>query len=245
MGNLSRSITTIKNNQNSSNNKEDVSVIILSAGIGSRIKSNEPRSLIKIGNNILLEHQISAINNIFNKPEIIGVFGICSDKIIKKISGKIRIIENQLYEITNNSESLRLGINNSLKNNILFFHGDLYFNTNIFKNANFNRSFIIVDGDKQLSEKEVGVTIVDNKASILSYGLEKKWCQIAFITGKELKIIKSLYLKYRQEDKKMFSFEILNKVIELGGTFYCHEPNDYSLTEIDCIKDLKYENFNI
>lgn len=226
-------------------NKEDISIIILSAGVGSRIKSNEPRSLIRIGNNSLIEHQLSVINNNFNNAEIIGVFGVYIDRIIKKVSGKIRIIENQLYETTNSSESLRLAVNSTLKNNVLFFHGDIYFNNDIFKGANFNKSFAIIDKNKNIADKEVGVTIVDGKISIFSYGLEKKWCQAAFLTGKELKILRHIYSKHKPEDKKMLSFEILNKVIECGGNIYSHEPNNYSLTEIDCMKDLKNENFDI
>lgn len=247
MNRFTKAITTIKKTitPNDKTTKEDISIIILSAGIGSRIKSNEPRSLIKIGNNSLIEHQLSIIKNHFNDPEIIGVFGVYIDRILKKISGKIRIIENQLYESTNSSESLRLAINNTLKNNVLFFHGDIYFNGDIFKGANFNKSFAILDKHNYLSDKEVGVTTVDGKISIFSYGLEKKWCQAAFLTGKELKILRNIYSKYKLEDKKMLLFEVLNKVIECGGNIYCHEPNNYSLTEIDCMKDLKNENFNI
>lgn len=189
MNRFTKAITTIKKNQEQ-NKDDNISVIILSAGIGSRIKSNEPRSLIKIANNSLIEHQLSLINNSFKNPEIIGVFGVYIDRIIKKITGKIRIIENQLYETTNSSESLRLAINNTLKNNVLFFHGDIYFSGEIFKNANFNKSFAIVDKHQNIEDKEVGVTVVDGKISIFSYGLEKKWCQAAFLTGKELRILK-------------------------------------------------------
>jgi len=112
VGRFTREITTsIK----SSNNKNDMAIIILSAGIGARIKSNEPRSLIKIGNKTLVEHQIDTINNTIDNQEIIGVFGYAIEKIIKKIAGKLRVVENQVYQETNNSESLRLAVNNTSK----------------------------------------------------------------------------------------------------------------------------------
>ena len=86
MARFTREITsTIKHD----NNKSDLAVIILSAGVGSRIKSNEPRSLIKIGKKTLIEHQIDVLNNSIDQHEIVGVFGYSIEKIIKKIRGKI------------------------------------------------------------------------------------------------------------------------------------------------------------
>ena len=226
-------------------NNEDMAVVILSAGIGNRIKSNEPRSLIKIGNKTLLEHQIDLINNNFEKHEIIGVFGYEIEKIIRKIHGKIRVVENQIYENTNNSESLRLAVNNTNKKNIMFFHGDLYFNDAIFKNIDFRKSFLVVDTKEMMKQKEIGITINNNKAAILSYGLPTKWCQIAFMTGKELKILKNILHKLQGSNKKMLSFEIINKMISMGASFECYEPDNMSIIEIDCIKDIKNENFNL
>ncbi len=227
------------------NNKNDMTIIILSAGIGGRIKSNEPRSLIKIGNKTLIEHQIDTINSSVDNQEIIGVFGYAIEKIIKKISGKLRVVENQIYDQTNNSESLRLAVNNTNKGNVLFFHGDLYFNDKIFSNLNYKRSFILVDSKGMMKAKEIGVTIHNNKATMLSYGLPIKWCQMAFVTGKELKLLKNILNKLQGSQKKLLSFEIINKMISMGANFECHEPKNMSIVEIDCIKDLKNENFNL
>ncbi len=241
MGRFTRQITA---SINAENNKNDMTVIILSAGVGSRIKSNEPRSLIKIGSKSLIEHQIDIINSNINNQEIVGVFGYNIEKIIKKISGKLRVVENQIYYETNNSESLRLAVNNTNKKNILFFHGDLYFNEKVFLNLNYKKSFLLVDNKDMMKPKEIGVTIQNNKATVLSYGLPTKWCQIAFVTGKELKILRSILQKLHGSQKKLLSFEIINKMISMGANFECYEPKDMSIIEIDCIKDLKNENFN-
>ena len=92
----------------------------------------------------------------------------------------------------------------------------------------------------------MGVTInKSGTAEILSYGLPTKWGQIAFLTGKELKILNNIFYKFNTINKKLLSFELLNEVIMMGGTFKCYEPSDMSIIEIDCIKDLKNENFNM
>lgn len=68
---------------------------------------------------------------------------------------------------------------------------------------------------------------------------------MCFLTGKELKILKSIFLKFQESDKKMLSFEVINKIIENGGSFACHEKKGSHVVEIDCIKDINNENFNL
>lgn len=235
---MSRFTTNITKKKNKLNNA-DIAITILSAGVGARIKSYEPRSILKIGSKTLLEHQLEVINKCFSSAEIIGVFGYDAQKIIKKFD-KIRIIENQLYETTNSSESLRLAINNTNKNGILFMHGDLLFNLDTLSPMSYNKSFVLVDNKKMFDVAEVGVTMDANKkATIFSYGLNTKWCQMAFITGRELRIAKTIFNKFENHDKKMLLFELLNKMINLGASFDCIEPTNMKILEIDRIKDIE------
>jgi choline kinase len=236
---VGRFTTKITSKQKKSlNNLADTTIAILSAGIGSRIKSYEPRSLIKIGDKTLLEHQICAISQCFDSPEIITVVGYKADRIIKKMRGGVRIVENQIHEKTNTSESMRLAFNNSMKNNFLFMHGDLYFNQQTLENIDYSKSFVIIDNKNMMDNKEVGLTVADGNATIFSYGLNTKWCQIAYITGREIKILKNIFNKFDTIQKKMLSFEILNKMIAMGAVFRCYEPENMSILEIDRIKDL-------
>lgn len=245
---MSRFVTNITKSKKNQKDLQDVdvSVAILCAGVGNRIKSYEPRSTIKIGNKMLLEHQIDVVDSCFKHPEIICVSGYSSQKIIKRFSDHVRIVENQLYETTNPSESIRLAFNNTCKNKFLFMHGDLWFNRDTLKNVSYDKSFVIIDTKKRFNTKEVGLTVGGNsKATFFSYGLETKWCQIAFFTGKEFKIAKNLFNKFETHDKKMLSFEILNKMISLGASFECYEPRNMKIVEIDRIKDIAYEDTNI
>tara|TARA_R110000824_G_scaffold9932_18_gene44182 strand:+ start:427 stop:1137 length:711 start_codon:yes stop_codon:yes gene_type:complete len=236
---MTRFVTSITKKKNPTSTQEDVAIAILSAGNGSRIRSYEPRSLLKIGNEFLIDCQIKIIQQCFHDPEIINVVGCHAKKVIKKTGGKVRIVENQLHEFSNASESLRLAFNNTTKNNILFMHGDLYFNENTLKNLDYSKSFIIIDTKSQMKDNEVGVTISGSNASIMSYGLPVKWGQIAYVTGKEYKILKNIFNKYETHDKKKLSFELINMIINTGGKFICHEPDRMSILEIDRIKDIK------
>ena len=221
--------------------EEKISFIILAAGSGKKIKSYEPRSLLKTKHgSTIIENQVSNVVSSFRRVEVIAVIGCHASKIVKKHKSNtnLRFVENQLHASTNSSESLRLGLNNSLGENVIFCHGDIVFNTKTL-NLPYSKSFIIVDSKGMINKDEIGVTKVKGKASILSYGLSLKWAQIAFFTGKELRLLNSIMNKFEEKDKKKLSFEIINEIISLGGRFDCLEPEGMQIKEIDRIKDIR------
>jgi choline kinase len=224
---------------------ENVSVAILNAGVGARIKSCEPRSLIKIKDKQIIDWQLDAIEFAFEKPDVITVVGCKPNRVFKKIGDKIRIVENQLHESTNNSESLRLAFNASITSNFMFLHGDLVFNRDLLAEMDYSQSFVISDSQGMIKKNEVGLTEVNGELSVLSYGLERKWCQIAFFTGRELDLLKNIFNKFNDTNKKMLSFELINQIVSCGGKFKCFEPKSMKILEIDTIKDAKNENINL
>ena len=218
-----------------------IQFIILAAGVGSRTKSYEPRCLLKYKNKIIIENQIETIQNKFNKAEISVVCGFDTPKIIKRINKRARIIENQNYETSNSGESLRLGVNNTFLDNIIFMHGDLVISEELFDNIDLNKSCILIDTSNKFDEKEVGVTSVDKIATVLSYSLPTKWCQIAYLAERETNILRKLFLRSDINYKFMLTFEIINKIIELGGSFSCIDIGNSFIKEIDSLKDINNE----
>ena len=211
---------------------------ILSAGVGNKIKSYEPRALLKVAGKSILDTQIETVSNFFEGPDIVVAVGTHANRVIKKARDKVRIVENQLYKTSNSAESMRLVFNNSSADNFMFCHGDIIFNDDTL-NVNYDKSFIIVDSNSMIKDQEVGVTQVNGKLSIMSYGLPCKWGQIAFFTGKERKILKNIFHSFNDDDKKLLSFEVINKVVASGGKFECYEPKKMKLVEVDRIKDIR------
>lgn len=222
-------------------NFPSLQITILAAGVGSRTKSYEPRCLLKYDNKTILDNQIDTFAEVFNKAEISVVSGYDINRVIKKINKRARVIENQNYQDTNNGESLRLAVNNSLLDNLLFAHGDLVISPGIFDKVDMSSSFILVDNKNKFDEKEVGVTIVNESASVLSYNLPTKWCQIAYLSANELNIFKRLLNRQDFTTKYLLSFEIINKIIENGGSFRCFDIGDNFIKEIDNLKDINNE----
>lgn len=222
-------------------NFSDLQVIILSAGIGARTKSYEPRCLLKYNNKTILDTQLDIVSEIFPKSEISIVGGFDINRIIKKLNKRARVIENQIYQDTNSGESLRLAINNSLLDNILFLHGDLIISPEIFNNIDMRSSFLLTENKNKFEDKEVGITIVNGYASVLSYNLPTKWCQIAYLNATELDIFKKLLTRQDFNTKYLLTFEIINKIIENGGKFRCFDIEDSFIKEVDNLKDINNE----
>jgi choline kinase len=230
---MSRFVRKIKNK-----NFPQLQIVILAAGVGSRTRSYEPRCLLKYNKKTILDNQIEVLTSLFNKAEISIVGGFDINKIIRKVGKTVRVIENQMYENTNSGESLRLGINNSMLDNILFLHGDLIISPEIFDNVKMDQSFLLVDSGNQFEEKEVGITIVDGVATVLSYSLPTKWCQIAYLAENELCILKKLMMKNDFPSKTFLTFEVINKIIENNGKFNCFDIGKGFIKEIDSLKDI-------
>ena len=107
----------------------------------------------------------------------------------------------------------------------------------IFSDVKFNKSFIITDSVGRMKDSEVGVTVVNNKATCFAYGLDTKWCQMAFLKGKEYDIMRSIALKWNKST--FYTFEALNLIVEKHGNLTAFEPEQMFIKEIDSMKDLK------
>lgn len=237
---MSRFTRKIKNK-----NEQPIQAIILAAGAGARTRSYEPRCLLKYEGETLLERQISSIQKRFVKSEISVVGGIEGSKIIRKIGKSARYVENQIFDDSNSGESLRIGINNSLIDNILFLHGDLIFDEKILNCIDTNHSCILIDSSGKIEEKEVGITTdVSGNASILSYDLPVKWCQIAYFNQIEVGILRKILVRNDIEFKHLLTFEVINKVIEFGGKIKCVDINNIFIKEVDSLRDINNENNN-
>jgi choline kinase len=108
-------------------------LIILSAGKGTRlspITDRKPKCLVKVGSKPILQHQIDLFLKEEGIEEIIVVVGYMSNRVEVFIDDqysyneKIKIIENEVYDRTNNMYSLYLALNN-LDSEFLLINGDV------------------------------------------------------------------------------------------------------------------------
>lgn len=214
------------------NTQQDMAIIILAAGMGERISKKGVRSLYKIGEERLIDRQVDTLHSKFPDADIISVLGFQADRVIQRRHSVCRIVENQLYEHTASGASLRLGINNCCVNKVLVVHGDLYFDHTVFDCIDFNKSGVV---SCQMHEDEIGVVSNAGVATNFAYGLPNKWGQIAFFRDTEKAILTKVL--NTTDCSKLWTFEILNRVIESRGVLHCFQ-SDSKVIEIDNPKDV-------
>ena len=219
--------------------EERIFILIPCAGAGKRMKSYGPKGLVEIkyGQSIL-GRQLSLISSNFKNYKTVIVSGFESEKIIMNSPVEAVKVENELYEDTNVCRSIGMG---SLAipeaNNILLINGDLVFSHTIFSCFDFSKSFIFVE-ENCMKDNEVGCIISKNNSlENMMYDLPDKWGQIAFFKGKELELLRKISTE--KCNKKLFTFEMINKILESGGTFKCIKDKSIKIIDVDTSKDIK------
>lgn len=213
--------------------QKGIAVILLSAGTGDRISKKGTRSLYKIGDCRLIDHQVDTIKGKFPEADIITVLGFQADKVIRNRHSFCRVVENQRFQDTASGESLRLAVNNTCKNKIIVMHGDLYFDHTVFDCIDFNYSGVVT---AKMDTKEVGLVSDTGVVTSFAYGLPIKWGQIAYFCGNELKILSELLNS--SNCSKLWTHEILNKIVDNKGILQCYHTESQIL-EIDNPRDIE------
>lgn len=228
-------VTTVRNRTNVE--IEKTSVILLTSN-NYKMKSYGPKPLIKLmANTTLLEHQLKTISAAIPNVDTFLCVGEDADKIIKYRSNKLRIIENQNYESTNEAEYIRLALNAVTTDKVIIIGGDLYFDVEVLKHLNdINESCLVYDSLNRMKDSEIGMTVVENKATIFSYKIPTKWCSIVSLIGKDIEYARSILLDRTRS--RCFAFEILNTLID-KFPMRADEVRSAKLFKIESTKDLE------
>lgn len=223
---------------------DSLTIIILSAGIGRRMKSKGVKALLPIENSNVLEYQLKTFWKVYPSAEIIVVTGFQGNKVRSRFRGiyPVRFVYNPNYETTNVMYSVSLALEANLSSNTIIAHGDILFNSTIISEITGKSSKILVLPEiNKSNEQEVGVVINDNCVTNLSYGLKRRWGQMVYITGKETSLFENIAFNH-SVSSSWFLYEGINHVIDKGGIFVAHSPRTGHWLEIDGVDDLELVN---
>lgn len=220
----SKCITSAKHKSKKSSDSDDlISVILLCDSPGHRMRSYGPIPLVQIDKNFkLIDLQIEAIKSVFNNFEIVLCLGFDSDRVYKYVKSKyqnlpIRIVENQLYDISNSCESLRLSLTNTFNSKIVVCDGGLLINKQILSLVSTNDSCVLVE-DNPNNTLEIGVNIDSGHAQYFSFGAKNTWSEIIFLDGYHI-INNLIKVLFTYENKNRFMFEAFNELININNKF--------------------------
>lgn len=197
-------------------------IIILGAKPIKGIRSLGAVSNINITNRrSILDIQIQNLSKRFTCDNIIYIGGYMGDRIEFNKKYSISYIHNQNYDSKNNGYSLRLTLPYLKHNTTLILFNSILFNYKIFDNIKKTKnSGIFIDNHLKNTYK-VGCNIdsKNNKVNNLFYGLDNRLCGIYFLNESEHKHLKQILNNSHKTLDNSFIFEIINDIINMGGTF--------------------------
>jgi choline kinase len=136
-------------------------IVILAAGIGSRLGNPLPKPLttLKSGKTIM-QQQIENLTKHFDIDNINIVVGFKKELIMESFPD-ITFIYNQNYDQTNTSKSLLKALKKNHRDSVLWLNGDVVFDADIINlltpSIIANKSFVCVNNSK-VGEEEVKYT---------------------------------------------------------------------------------------
>ena len=213
-----------------------ISIVIPAAGIGSRMRTLGPKALVKLHKEEpLILRQLRLLKETFSDAFVTVVTGYEDARIEKILPAYVNVVKNPHFENTNVAHSIRLGILASPPwLPLLIVYGDLVFNLATLQAVKdgLDKSNVIVD-TKPGRESEVGLTVVNDRATVFSYGLQAKWGHIATLCYPE----QCLFMELCKE--RLFGFEVFNEMLLRGANLAAIPlPKKSRLVEVDTSKDL-------
>ncbi len=146
-------------------------IVILAAGIGSRLGNPFPKPLTPLKNGkSIMEMQIDNICKNYNVDDINVVVGFKKDLIMERFP-ELTYVYNPFFDRTNTSKSLLKALKKHKDKSILWFNGDVVFDENILDTLDpyikANTSFVAVNTSK-VADEEVKYTLKEGYINQLS-----------------------------------------------------------------------------
>ena len=235
--------------------------VILSAGMGTRLMpltKDIPKPLLEVNGVTLLERMMKNLMNEGIK-EFIVIVGYNKEKVIdlapkleEKYSIKIKILENEKYDVTNTSVSTYIAskyIEENQPDDFILINGDNVVDPEIITRiAERENTSLIVDNFKDLNEESFKIIIENetfNEDNTIANGTIKeigKWIDIPSSTGEFIgvsKVAKNDIAKFNElleelmdDDKQNyydFAYKPLSKISPIDFVL----TNGLKWTEID------------
>jgi choline kinase len=137
-------------------------IVILAAGIGSRLGNPFPKPLTPLrGGKSIMEKQIENLSEHFNPHDISVVVGFKKDLIMERFPD-LAYIYNPYFDATNTSKSLLKALKKYRNEDVLWLNGDVIFDSKLFtvlqEEIEDKNSFVSVNTSR-VAEEEVKYTL--------------------------------------------------------------------------------------
>ena len=221
-------------------------IIILAAGIGSRLGNPFPKPLTKLKNNkSIMQMMTENISSLYSLDLVNLVVGFKKNLIMESFPN-LTYIYNQYFDQTNTAKSLLKAIKKNKNQSILWMNGDIVFDKNILlklkEYIDKDISFVAVNTSK-VAEEEVKYTLKNNYINELSKTVENGLGEAVGINFISSKYIDSFIKRLEECDDNDYFEKALEVAIEKDS--FKIKPVDiseFNCIEIDFEEDLKNAN---
>lgn len=221
-------------------------IIILAAGIGSRLGNPFPKPLTPLnGGKSIMETQIDNLSEHFNPHDISVVVGFKKDLIMERFPD-LTYIYNQFFDATNTSKSLLKALKKYRNEDVLWLNGDVIFDgallADLKKEMEQKNSFVSVNHSR-VAEEEVKYTLkngfIDELSKSVKNGLGEA-VGINFISKEDM----PFFLKQLEncDDNDYFERGIELAIQHDARKIKAVDISDFRCMEIDFKEDLEQAN---
>lgn len=217
-----------------------IKVIILAAGVGSRLGYGLPKALVRFcDKKTILDHQLENLERI-TEPENIRVVIGYKGNLIRKRHPNLEYVINRRYKVTNTSKSLLIGLED-LDEDVIWLNGDVVFDPRILNLIlkEKNENLICVD-NKKVGEEEVKYNLtsdgyIKRLSKNIPYGLGEA-VGINYVKKETLPVLRESLRECEDQD---YFEEGIQKSIKKGEKFKALNIQDNFCIEVDFPEDLE------
>ena len=221
-------------------------IIILAAGIGSRLGNPFPKPLTPLKNGkSIMQLQTEHISSKFNIDDINVVVGFKKDLIMERFP-ELTYIYNPFFDRTNTSKSLLQALKKHRNESVLWLNGDVVFDEKLLDilqpYIENNSSFVAVNTSK-VGEEEVKYTLKNGYINKLSKKVKNALGEAVGINFISSEDIKNFILRLEECNDNDYFERGLELAIEKDHIkLNAVDISAYNCMEIDFLEDL--ENVN-
>ena len=221
-------------------------VIILAAGIGSRLGNSNPKPLTKLKNGeTILGRQVAYLAEYLGMNNIIAIVGYKKDLIMESFPNLLYVYNN-FYDTTNTSKSLLAGLHKIENEDVVWLNGDVVFEKELLPQIIQSSTSCIAVNTNSVGEEEIKYNLFeDGSIKDVSKSVNPALGEAVGIN----KIILSDLHQFKANLEKCHNQDYFEKALELsiqnGMKVIPVDISDYLCMEIDFVDDLKQINKKI
>lgn len=212
--------------------------LILVPEITKGMKSIGSKSLLKIKNIPILEHQINEIRNICKNIRLNIATGFDHDKITKYLSSKysdIHFIYNELYSTTNQTKALSLYLEHNTCDSLLIVNSGILIKNNCIPLSTLSGNSKIYLLNKPRINFTIGCSEGD-RTEYLFYDLPHTWSECVYLNKEGILALQEI-IQSKNTDQ-FYLFETINALIMHNIRFEKITIDKRDIFKINHAKDL-------